>query len=286
MSYVSKYKSSFLGALLTCFVIFDGGCGTWIGNPKDPDEETESNQGVVTLKFASQVPTTNLLAAAISVTDSQGANIGTLSLTEAKVVLKEIKLVASSGLALKESSDSDYEFDGPYIVNLLSNSFRPNPDEVSVEAQTYDRIKLKLAKLEEDAASTVGIGENDSLYKKSIYLKGTYLPNTGDDKPFVLSFDIDEEFELRDSISGIDVTQGVTNPVIISFNLASWFTFSSKETNSDGFDFNDLTGSEIILTKDSEETAKKIREVIKENIKVSAEFGKDDDEDGRLDEDE
>ena len=71
--------------------------------------------------------------------------------------------------------------------------------------------------------------------------------------------------------------------------MNKWFLFNNPETNENELDFTQLTSSnnQIILDKDTEnENNKKIRTIIKENIKLSADYGKDSDNDGNLESDE
>ena len=102
-----------------------------------------------------------------------------------------------------------------------------------------------------------------------------------------MDYEIGEEFKLAgENDKKITLSADMTNDIIIVFRFKSWFDFSSKETNSDKVDFSQITGDSINLSEDGDEVTKKIREVIKENIKNSAEYGKDDNSDGILEENE
>lgn len=257
------------------------GCGTWLGNPKDPNKENPPPAGnsTVTLKIQGELPTTTLQLTAndIDVIGRSGSVIGVLTLTQARVALKEIKLKLTNS-----DADDRQQFDGPFVVDLLTSKILPDPGSIAVPAGSYKDIKLKLAKLEKDEISGV-VSDGDPLIERSIYLTGTYRPQGGSPVAVTMDFDLDEEFVLArsgSSFAGMTISEGQANPVIIAFSLERWFDFSNSES-----DLSDLEGS-IVLTKDAEDPGKKIRESIKENIKLSAKFGKDEDNDGKLEQGE
>jgi len=89
------------------------------------------------------------------------------------------------------------------------------------------------------------------------------------------------------------IDEAELNPLIIAFRLNKWFNFSNIETNSNSLDFNDLTvttgtsGDEIRLDENVQASlSRQVREVIKDNIKDSADYGKDSDNNGELESDE
>lgn len=252
------------------------GCGTWLGNPKDPSQENQPPAGnsTVTLNIQGELPTSlQLIANGINVIGRSGSVIGVLTLTQARVALKEIKLNFTNS-----DVEDRQQFDGPYVVDLLTNKILPDPGTIAVPAGSYKDIKLKLAKLEKNEISGV-VSENDPLIERSIYLTGSYRPQGGSPVTVTMDFDLDEEFVLGRAGStfvGMTIVEGQVNPVIIAFNLERWFDFSNSES-----DLSDLTGN-IVLTKDAEDIEQKIRQSIKENVKLSAKFGKDEDNDGEL----
>uniref|UniRef100_UPI00262D96F3 hypothetical protein n=1 Tax=Oceanispirochaeta sp. TaxID=2035350 RepID=UPI00262D96F3 len=156
-------------------------------------------------------------------------------------------------------------------------------------------LKLKLEKIEqEDELALLDAG--DPLIGNSIYMTGTYTGSTSTvdviDMPFSFTFALDEEFELMSSASdysGFIIDEGVINSIIVAFRFDQWFAFNNSETNSDQLiDFTDIvpTGSEIILNDTQNGDNVTIREIIKDNIKESADYGEDEDDDGVLESDE
>lgn len=235
--------------------------------------------------------------------DVNGVVIGTLTLTDARVALKDIELESDDEI---DGEDLELDFPGPFVVDLIHNTVIPPLDTVIVDSGRYTQIEINLDKIEGDEDDEGGIqlvDPSDPLFGNSIYLEGTYTGATAGDSvtavPFILSFDFDETFELSgvgDSAVGFIAEEGVVNPIIIAFRLARWFNFSDPETNPDGIDFNLLTVSQdtsgqpiILLDEDAGDISDandEIREVIEENIEESADYGKDKDGDGELGSDE
>lgn len=241
----------------------------------------------------------------IPVTDSLGTQIGTIKLTEALVALKEIELELAEAEAdtLEEiEQNSEIEFEGPYIVNLLTDTITPSLDSVDLLPGNYDEIELDLDSIggeEEDTDGNQLVDPSHPLFGNSIYLNGSYTGATagGDvtDIPFTYEYDLDKEFELTgssDTSEGFFIDEGAVNNIIIAFRLVRWFDFSNSETNSDNYDFSSLvvstSGSEpfILLDKTAEGANKNLREVIEKNIEESADYGEDLDDDGELDSEE
>ncbi|MBI9104415.1 MAG: hypothetical protein JEY99_18505 [Spirochaetales bacterium] len=236
---------------------------------------------------------------AIPVFGIAGTEIGTLTLTEVLIALEEIELKmedAEVDTAEEEEQEIEIEFEGPYIIDLVSEISTPAMADVYLLPGIYDEIELKIAKMEGDEMGEDGItpmvSETDPLYENSIYITGSYTGETsgGDvvDTPFTFILDLDEEFELTgagDTSLGYEIVEGQALPLLIAFRLVRWFDFSNTETNEDGvLDFSDVVvvSDEILLDTDQGEVNEAIREIIKENIKESADYGEDEDEDGEL----
>jgi len=265
--------------VLMCIMTLDSGCGTWIGNP---DKKTDSQaQGVIQLNLKA-ITSTALLSGDVSVISKSGSSLGTISLTEAKIALKDIKLELGD-TSTEEDSASDTDFEGPYVLDLLTNTATPNPGEATIPAGFYKKINISIAKLEQDKADEQGMTDVDQLIDKSIYLVGTFTNLSGATKSFTMSFKLDEEFELTDGSNGINIATGDNNPLIIAFALTKWFDFSgSIAENSNNIDLSDISSSSIVLSEDAEGTEKELHKLIKENIKKSADFAKDKDNDGEI----
>ncbi|MEZ4741943.1 MAG: hypothetical protein R3B45_05770 [Bdellovibrionota bacterium] len=304
-------------------------CGENSSNDNDGSSESTSSvtgsggtqsSGVadsnVELSIQGTLPsqTLALQGSGIEVFAVDGSLAGTISLTEARIVLEEIRLKLLTGaeesaeraLALQgddsaatsdsdaseaenagddDSSDDDGvdhpKFKGPYVVDLLNNVITPAPESIIIPEGLYRRVELRVHKMTGDEAAQLELSDSDPLIGNSIYVAGSYTPAGEAAKEFKMTFDLSEDFELR-SKDGFSISNQTVNDFLIAFRLAEWFRFDNIETNSDGVSLNDITDLAINLNKDSDEASKNVREVIKENIKLSAEVGKDEDGDGKL----
>lgn len=273
-----------LAVLLTSFtILLPPGCGTWIGNPEDekkPETTTNANVTLVTMQFQGTDPLLNLTTAtSVTVKGNTAEGSGTLSLTEAYVVLDEIVLKKKEGQA-KNS------FKGPFILDLISNSVSPDLQPIELESGAYNDVKIKIAKLETEKFK--GKTPNPGIEKNSIFLSGTFTSSGGQARPFKMVLPLDEEFSLSTSRSKETSTEvtGATSQVIMAFRLSKWFDFTNGKLNEKKLDFASITSSTIDINENSAETPKKLGETIKEMVKYSARFGKDKDGNGKLDKSE
>ena len=239
----------------------------------------------------------------IAMTITIGVTIGTLTLTDARINLGEVELEQDDDEIDTDdetAQSTEIEFEGPFVVDFVQETVTPALPRIEMLSGTYDNIKLQLDKVEADDLDSAGeplVADTDPLFGNSIYLAGTYTGTTagGDvtDTPFSLSFDFDEEFELSalgNTAVGLFVEDGQLNPIIIAFRMAQWFVFDNLETNSDGLiDFGDLVtdaGPVIVLDETTVGDNATIREIIKNNIEESADYGEDEDGSGELESDE
>jgi len=222
----------------------------------------------------------------LSVVDTAGNETGTLTLTTALVCLKEIKLIQgganSNSTEEVQEDNASVDFEGPFIVDLIADMVTPTPGNATILVGVYTQIDGTL-------------DSHPALNGSSIYLEGTYTGPTASgnvtDMPFTLSFELDDEFQLTgdgDNPVGIDVSGGITNPIIIAFRLNKWFRFNDPQTNPDTVNFSDVVpiGGVIQLTITLEDPDDAICAVIKSNIVSSGDFGEDINGDGQLGSDE
>ncbi len=216
----------------------------------------------------------------ITAVDKNGSAGGTVTLTDARLALKEIKFKRSG------EGTGDVKYAGPFVVDLLTDTVTPSFETIALSAGTYTEFEMKLAKIE------TGLEASDSLLGKSIYLEGTYSGPTGNSGtvtgiPFTLALEIDEEFELPAGAKGFDVADNTLSTVIIAFRMAKWFAFDSP-VNDKSEDLSDVlvSSGRIDLSDASPTTNKNIWEVVRNLVKASADFGKDEDGSGKLESDE
>jgi hypothetical protein len=285
--------------LILIFLFLISACskGTRIGNPttvtfnivgstpnlfSSLENELWSNRIELFQNYTPQA-TTNL-----SLTNSSGTVIGTLTLSSAKIGLSEIKIQNTDS-----ATDSEANFKGPYLVDLLNNQTTPSFSNLSISSDTYNQIKLKLDKIEAgDVTANPGLGlePGNDFVGNSIRLVGSYSGSTQSgtvsSMPTILEFDFDEEFELNASTGkSLDLTSAESMQVLVAFRLGRWFSMTNTITNGAGLDFSVVTpqSGQILLNENSSGSESQLRQVIKENIKKSADFGVDTDQDGTLD---
>lgn len=198
-----------------------------------------------------------------------GTSVGLISLTTARLVLKEFEIEQET----VEDAEVEYEFNGPYVVDLLAGTMDPEPAPVDLPAGAYSQVKFKIDAVEGDEVDeedgTQLVDNADPLFGHSILLGGTYTPSGGSAAAFEYTFDIDAEFELKaadETAVPFELSALGVNDIIVSFRLARWF---------DGMDPAAFAADPAAFS-----------EALKENIKLSADYGKDEDGDGVLGSDE
>ncbi|WP_153639482.1 hypothetical protein [Prolixibacter sp. NT017] len=266
------------------------------------DNTVLSIQGVTS---TAQVKSASVAAPtiSISITGKDSSLIGTATLTQAKIAVKEIQFNMPDSEIDNEAEmeqEKEIEFNGPYVVDLITDSITPQLKPVALLPGTYTGIKLKLDKVEgdetnEDDGSALAT-EKDSIFQHSIYLEGTYTGTIQQvqyqDIPFTVKYDMDKEINFNTAgTKGFKVALDSVNNIIVAFNLDDWFNFANRETNPDQVDFSDLTvqtdanGNPYILIEKTEQQSDvnaAVQEVIEHNLEMSTRYGKDEDHDGRL----
>lgn len=231
----------------------------------------------------------------VDVKDSSGVAVGQLNIQSAKIALKEIEFELESQQA---SEEVEFDFKGPFVVNLLDNSISPELPQVELVEGVYNEVKLKIDKIEGDEVDSNGnpvLSPADPLFGNSVVVSGLYTGPTGNqgnvsDMSFELIFDFDDELELTgvgDTSVGFNLESGL-NQIILAFRTAKWLDFSNVETNESGMEPAqiEVVGGVISLTVGSVGNNSSIRDVLYKNIKESLDYGKDIDGDGILESDE
>lgn len=261
-------KRAALGAtvtgLLAAFVL--AGC------PTDPPAAgtSLSVQGTAPGALASMIGARSASIASRAVGDPIVIPVagGDISLDTVRLVLKEFEIE-------KEGEDADgssFEFAGPYVVDLIAGTIDPSPGNIDLAPGTYDEIKFKIDKIEGDETDDTGsalLADTDPLFGHSILIEGSFTPTGLAAIPFSFVFDEDADFELKapgDTAAGFAVTDTDASDIIIAFRLSKWF---------DGID-------PALFAADPQAFA----DDLKDNIELSADYGKDADDDGVLGSDE
>ena len=196
------------------------------------------------------------------------AQAGGITFTRAEIVLSRIKVKSQSQCA-GGSSSSNVEFEGPFVVDLLTNVSRPNVAEIGIEPGTYCRLELRMDRMEEDELPAA-VDPSEDIVGRSLIVEG----QRGDGVPFVAYLEADSEFKIQ-SPNGFAIGTNPEEDLLVVFRLADWFA---------GIDLDaaDVESGVVTLSEGKNQT---LLEDLIHNVKKSAELFRDNDADGRLDDD-
>ncbi len=197
-----------------------------------------------------------------------------IDLTEARVVISSIRFrpLAFCQAGESEVEEDDFDFDGPFVVDLLSNTSIPTTDNVQLPAGSYCRVELKLDDLDDDVIPN-GIDASDAIVDQAVILRGT----TQGGRPFHVFIEDNDEFRLENKQNGFAIG-GNTNldQFFIVFDLDLWFANVDFDNVSEG-------QGVILIDEDNNEA---LHAKIVDNIKFSANLLKDLDGDSLLNDSE
>ena len=201
---------------------------------------------------------------------TRGQSSFAATFSRATVVLSRIRfrpLEACQG----GSPEGDIEFEGPFVVDLLSHTAKPSIETLSLPAGLYCRVELRLDRLDEDEKPQ-GIDASDAILDNSIRFEG----EDKDGRPFVATLDDNEEFKIENEDDGFFLGEAGNELFFIVFDLTAWIENVDLASAVD-------SGGIVYIDKDNNET---LRSTIRSNIKLSARLYRDQNGDGDLSSDE
>lgn len=201
-----------------------------------------------------------------SIQDSTGLPI---TLNQAWTVVKEVEF-KSEETAGAEDSEIEVEFQGPYIVDLLSSTPMVL-DTQQIAEKAIKRIKMKLHK-----AETLPVSAPAGLINNSIFLSGVVGGNN-------FTFQLDDSTEIQ--IGGPNSFQPSQNSeLLVEIQLANIFKQINMST---------VTNNEVIssasrhsganLCNSIDPSASDIYTCVRKGLEKHSNFGQDNDGDGDLD---
>ena len=196
---------------------------------------------------------------AVTVTD-QGGN--TIELTDFQLSMRDIKFQRDD-MGLEEN---EIEFRGPYVVDLLEAAL-PVADFLGsavVPEGVYEGIRLVMHSSPDTPAP---------LTERSIYLAGTVTPAGGGPAAFTFWHTANENFDIAGP-NGFTMAEGALNDIVVDFKLVSIV---------EAVDFTDVTDGAVIAPGGPHDA---LADALKNAIKAAADFGRDSNDDGVLDESE
>ena len=227
------------------------------------DTETGNPQTLVDLKIVG-------IDSSVSTKKQTKALPGGIDVTEARIVLKEIEFKPLQ--SCQEEGNGEFDFDGPFVVDLLNNTSTPDTETVQLVDDTYCKVKLKLAKLEIDEVP-FGIDSSDPIVESSVIIQGMRSDNT----VFTVLIKQDDEFKIENEQDGFVVDSDTgANQFFIAFDLALWFDLVDMDGAT-------IDGGQITIDEGNNTS---LYEQIVDNIKTSAKLFEDINENGSLDDDE
>lgn len=199
-----------------------------------------------------------------SLVDSKGTIV---SLSKAWIVIKEIEFKATETADAAESSE--VEFQGPYVVDLLSAT--PSAlGAADVPAATYRRIKMKLEK-----AATLPADAPAGLNGNSIYFESTVAGNQ-----VTYSSDDGAEFQIGGA-GGVDLSSSANLLVAIKVSdLFKMIDLSSVHSNIAISSTNRVPGTNLCPLIDA--SAADLYTCFRKGFEKAGKFGKDSDGDHEM----
>lgn len=295
-------KPAFLvSALVAGSAILLTACGP--SNGSTTGETTMSIQGTTPSGTATRTALRSTVGTSVDIPvyDKNGLADGTLTLTKAWLVVKEVDMEKEDEIevdGVESETEVEVEFVGPFVVDLLTSTSAPEFPNLRIDGAFYDEIEMDIEKLGANDLGANGlplIETYPELEHYSLYLEGTYTDQSAStyvNIPFTLKYDQTDYFEMSGAAlsNGVTVEAGQVANLIIAFRMASWFRFDDPDTNADllysiGNAIQDDGNGGYQLVLDGN-TNSNIMDIIEDNIEDSADFGEDDDDDGELGSDE
>lgn len=200
------------------------------------------------------------------------SNNSSVSLNEAWIVIKEIEFEAEEVDDGSENDEDEVEFEGPFFVDLLSDSPESFGDAV-IPATGLKRVKMKLHEAESIPANVPS-----ELSSKSIYLSGAV-------NGFAFTYAADDSTEFE--ISGPNaIFPNSSQDLLIVIRIADLFSkidLSSINAQTDIHAGNRVNAADPCPLIDPEATD--LYTCFRKGLSSESSFGKDDG-DNDLDEDD
>lgn len=158
-----------------------------------------------------------------------------------------------------ENEDMEFDFEGPFIVDLLLGTSDPDLSSVAFEPGVYNKFEAKISNVIDDT--------------HSIIIKGMYSALDGTDYGFIFKSDDEIEFKIESDL-GFTVTEGSMLDLVVNFDLPALFSQINLENaviNADNM---------ILLDNDNNsEIANQIESLLDDVAEMEEEDEEDDDMD-------
>jgi len=224
----------------------------------------------------SEVGNPNRVALSVVSYDSSLSRVGThyllsgLSIIEARIVLGSIQF-RSMESCTDQPGEGRIDFNGPFVIDLLSNRSFPEIESADIPEGTYCKIDLRFDELSQNDLPE-GVSKGDPIIGQSLLIRGS----RSDGIPFVVQIKKKDPFKLKNQGLGFQVGSEGFLDFLIAFDLSVWFTEVDLATA-------DLTSGTIIIDQNHNQS---LLSKIRRNIKLSARLFQDLNENRQLETDE
>jgi len=179
----------------------------------------------------------------------------------AHIVLEKIELKKAE-IGEEVENEEEYEFHGPYVIDLLTGESDPELPLSEIESGIYTKLDAEMAPTEE--------------IEYSFYLHGTYSNDEeeGQKMDFEFSYMQSEDFKIENP-DGFEITTDQINEVLVLIDLGilmSGVDLSLAEVD-------DVDGI-IRLNKESN---RDLADIVESNLEAASELDLDSDENGEID---
>jgi hypothetical protein len=178
--------------------------------------------------------------------------IAGVTITEARIVIKEIEFESSLGDSL------DFELEQPFIQDLLAGSALHEIQSVVVPFGSYKETEIEIDDLDKEDGAVYT--QNPELQDKSILVKGFVNGDRSQAFTFSTKLEAEQEREFNPPLI-LDENSPSTN-IVITIDMSKWFLLRGDNIDPRISDF---------------------RSIIEENIEASLDIFEDDDDDGEDD---
>ena len=207
----------------------------------------DSNDNVNT-----DTPNVKLTFKAITSPTVKAAPTQSFIITEAFMGIKEMEIERDTDV---DSTNVEYEWKGPYKVNLLTGVSEPEIKLINIEPGVYNEFEADIDNV---------LDNNLSFFVKA---KFTSIDNI----EYNVVFETDEEFEFEiESEKEIEINEGIINDLLLTIDLNALFQ------NIDLSKAKVSEGNIILINKDSNS---ELAQIIEEKIDDVTDFEEDDDKD-------
>ncbi|MEQ8551842.1 MAG: DUF4382 domain-containing protein [Cyclobacteriaceae bacterium] len=161
----------------------------------------------------------------------------------------------------EEDEEIEYNWEGPFVINLLTGESNPEYDPTEVEVGVYTKFEAEFDQVVGDTASLV--------------IRGSIMTDNGE-VPFEYEYNQSEDLKVE-SESGFEVNEDSFNNLLVEFDISSLF---------EGVDFSQADSGDDGVIRINKDMNRDLADIIETNFELATSFGEDIDGDDSLDDDE